>query len=271
MPELPEVETVRRDLASLVTGRVISGFHSTWGRALGGVSPEVLAPAVVGQPITGVIRRGKYLGLELGSGLVVVVHLKMTGRLLIAGPEASEPPRWVQTWFDFEDGGHLWFQDARKFGRIWLARDITEAAGKLGPEPMDPAFTPAYLEQALAKRSAPVKPLLLQQDIVAGIGNIYADESLFAAGIDPHRPASSLKKREIVRLHRAIRQVIRRAIGHRGSSMDDFLDAHGQQGFYKPHLKVYGRKGLPCLVCGTTLQGETLRQRSAVWCPRCQR
>lgn len=270
MPELPEVETVRRDLDRLVAGRRIAAVHVTWPRALGATPPAIFVAEVTGTRIESVTRRGKYLGLVLSSGRLLVAHLKMTGRLLVAEAGAARPG-WVHNWFDFDDGGHLWFQDVRKFGRLYLVDAIEEATGPMGPEPFDVTFTAAEFRTALARRSAPIKPVLLQQDVIAGVGNIYADESLFEARINPHRAANSLTTAEVKRLRTAISRIMRRAIAHRGSSMNDYLDAFGQAGNYKPHLKVYARKGLPCVRCGRALQGEVLRQRSAVWCPRCQR
>jgi formamidopyrimidine-DNA glycosylase len=270
VPELPEVETVRRDLDRLITGRVVAAVHVTWPRALGETPVDVFTAEVTGARIESVTRRGKYIGLVLSTGRLLVCHLKMTGRLLVA-PSGAERPGWVHNWFDFDDGGHLWFQDVRKFGRLYLVDHIEEATGPMGPEPFDPTFTAREFRTVLARRSAPIKPVLLQQDVIAGVGNIYADESLFEARIDPHRPANSLTLPEVKRLQAAISRILKRAIAHRGSSMNDYLDAFGESGHYKPHLKVYARKGLPCLRCGRALQGAVLRQRSAVWCPHCQR
>lgn len=270
MPELPEVETIRRDLAATIVGKTIAKITITWERAIRPMPAPTLAALVQGQRIVGVRRRAKYLGIELSGGKVLVAHLRMTGRLLVAPPEAGRP-KWVHNWIDFADGSHLWFQDVRKFGRLWLVDEIEEATGKIGPEPIEAGFGARQLAEILKRRTAPIKPLLLQQEVVSGVGNIYADEALFDARIDPHRPAASLKRREIADLSRSLARVLRRAVAHRGSSIDDFLDVHGEKGHYKSHLKVYGRKGETCVVCGRPIVRETLRGRGTFWCPNCQK
>jgi formamidopyrimidine-DNA glycosylase len=271
MPELPEVETIANDLRPALIGRQISGVHVLWPRTVAEPEPAMLELLLPGQHIRDVKRRGKYLLLELEHGCTLIVHLRMTGRLELvpAGSPVLAGPH-VRAWFDLADGGHLVFTDARRFGRLWLVNDPASVLASLGPEPLDPAFTPGVLADQVRGRRAAIKTLLLDQTVIAGLGNIYADEALFLAGIHPLRPAGSLSDEEIEGLHGAIRQVLNEAIGHRGTTLRDYRPPNGLPGAHQDHLRVYHRTGQPCLRCGTPIQRVRVGQRSTHFCPHCQ-
>lgn len=216
-------------------------------------------------------RRGKYLLIHLDAGETLIIHLRMTGQLTVM-PEGSQAleDRHSRARFDLADGEQLLFTDARKFGRIWLVRDVMEVIGKLGPEPLDWDFTPEVLGGRLRKRRVAVKALLLDQGVVAGVGNIYADEALFLSGIHPLHPAASLTDDEISRLHAAIRFVLTESIDQRGTLLRDYRTPYGQDGAYKSRLRVYGQPGRPCPRCGAPIERIRVTQRSTHFCPRCQ-
>ncbi len=273
MPELPEVETVVRDLAAAgLAGCRICSVAALW--------PKTLQPphgigwqAVEGCRIEAVSRRGKYIVLELSGGLQLLIHLRMSGRLGIAPHAAADEP-YLRVRLLLEDGRELRFYDPRKFGRWQLVSGAESPLLNLGPEPLTPAFTAAALRRALRGRKGALKPLLLNQSGVAGLGNIYVDEALWAAGLHPLRPADSLKDAEINELRKAIRKVLRRAIGAGGTSLGsgrtNFYGLEGRPGRNLPRLKAYGRKGLPCERCGGILQRTVVAQRGTHFCPECQ-
>jgi len=271
MPELPEVETFAADLRPHLVGRRILTAHILWSRTVAEPDSLGLIAGLAGQKIVSVGRRGKFLifGLDLGDSLVI--HLRMTGRLqLVAGesPELAGPH--VRAWFELDDGWVLNFTDPRKFGRIWLTNDLSRVVGKLGPEPLAWDFSPETLAERLDQRRGVIKALLLNQEIVAGIGNIYADEALFLAWIHPLRPGASLTSGEIGRLHAAIRQVLGEAIGERGTTLRDYRPPYGQQGAYQNRLRVYQQTDHPCPRCGTPIRRIRVTQRSTHYCPQCQ-
>ena len=285
MPELPEVETIARDLRGLVVGARVVGAASNWPRTLRSHEPEAFHAAVRGRGIEGVGRRGKQL-LVLMSGTerdpesaVMTVHLKMTGQLFVV--EAGTPSdRHVHLVLALADGRELRFRDIRKFGRIGLyRRDAAtgqplgdEANGVLaaGDEPLGDEFTAARFAALLARRRGRVKTLLLNQDFVAGIGNIYADEALWMARIHPLRDARSLSRAEAGRLHEAILEVLNDAIAHRGSSVDDYTAPDGD-GSMQERLQVYQRAGEPCHRCGRPIKRFVVGGRSTHFCSHCQR
>lgn len=282
MPELPEVETIRRSLEAVLPGIEIA--------ELGLFRPEVVAwPGM--EEFTGFFpgkvwgrpgRRGKYLLLEVADR-VLVVSLRMTGQLVfLPGPAGDGgdglwahglPPHTHILWC-LAGGARLRFTDQRRFGRVYLVpRERVEEltpVGKLGPEPLDPDFTPQRLGQILAGRHRPVKALLLDQSLVAGIGNIYADEILFAAGISPLRSAAEVGPEETVRLHWAAREILDEAIARRGTTVRNYQDGHGQAGGFQECLAVYGRGGEPCRRCGGPLRHLRLGGRGTCYCPCCQ-
>lgn len=270
MPELPEVETIKNELSPYVIGRHITGVTLLWEGIVRQPSAEEFCSRITGQKITGIARRGKYLIVSLSRDDLLIIHLKMTGSLLI-GQDSSEPPRFTRAIIHLDKDTNIFFRDPRKFGLMRLVKDKNSIVGKLGPEPLEADFTPQLLAQRLAKRTAPIKALLCDQNLIAGVGNMYADEALFAAGIHPLRSAASLSQAEIERLYGAIRQVLWSAIGHKGASVDTYFRPSGEIGTAHCHFKVaHQRGGKPCPVCGTPIERTVVRQRGTYFCPKCQ-
>lgn len=278
MPEFPEVETIRRDLAPRIVGRrVVKAWVSPDApRLVQGETADSFCRRLAGRAIEEVGRRGKYLLLRLDGGLTWIVHLRMTGGLIHARRGCAEdrptgPLGFLRARFRLDDGSELCYVDMRKLGAMRLLEDESAVVGKLGPEPLGEAFGPRELRDLLAKRSAPVKAVLMDQRAIAGIGNIYADEALFEARIHPGKAARRLSAKAAERLHGAIRQVLVEALGDRGSSFRDYVDAQGQQGMHQFYVKVYRRSGQPCYVCGTAIKRVEVSGRSTHYCPKCQR
>jgi formamidopyrimidine-DNA glycosylase len=276
MPELPEVETIRRDLLPHVVGRTITGVRIAPGasRVIRGVPVRAFARRLVGRRIDDLARRGKYLLFRLegkGAPVYLAVHLRMTGSLLYRPPLADPPDAYVRAVITLDDGSELRYADLRKLGQMWVVDSPEEAVGKLGPEPLDAAFTAAKLQETLSHRRAPIKAVLLNQRAIAGLGNIYADEVLFAARIHPRRLANTLTETETKRLHRAIRRVLNDALGNRGSSFRDYVDAAGREGTHQLRVKVFRRTGQPCYVCGAEIARIKVGGRSTHFCPCCQK
>lgn len=273
MPELPEVETYLRDLEPLLRGVRVVSARITWPRTLAAPEPDEFLQRIAGRRFVSFARRGKYMVLGLDDGSSLIVHLRMTGRLSVEAQE-SVADGHVHALLLLEDGRQLHFRDPRKFGRIWLLADSAPLLDKLGPEPWDESFTPAALALRLSGRSAPIKALLLDQRLCAGIGNIYADEALFAAAIHPARAAGSLSGDEVSRLHAAILEVLGRAIKRGGSSLGqastNYLRPTGQAGGYQEEHQVFRRTGRPCPRCGAPIERILVAQRSTHFCPHCQ-
>ena len=281
MPELPEVETVARDLRGLVAGATITGARYDWPRTIAGVAPEEFAGWVAGRSIEDVGRRAKFVLLELGGGLVLTFQLKMTGQIFVT-PAGTPTDRHVRVVMGLDDGRELRFRDMRKFGRVGLyARDGdgrlvppgaagADLFGRHGPEPLSDDFTVATFRARLRRRRGRLKPLLLDQSFLAGVGNIYADEALWRARLHPLRRAEGLRPRDEARLYRAIRGVLAEAIERRGSSVDDYTAPDGD-GTMQDRLAVYQRTGLPCLRCGRPIRRIVLGARSTHFCSWCQR
>jgi formamidopyrimidine-DNA glycosylase len=274
MPELPEVETYVRELEPMLRGRQVMAAHVYWPRTIAAPDPEQFVQQMAGQRFVEFDRRGKYMILGLESGASLIVHLRMTGQLLVQ-PVEVEPNQHTHVVFDLDDGRRLHYQDTRKFGRLWLAPDPELVLAKLGPEPFHEEFTAERLAQKLAGRKASIKALLLDQTLVAGVGNIYADEALFLAGIHPARRAGDLRLAEIERLRDAIRTVLTLAIQHKGSSLgksslQNYVRPTGEPGSFQDEWAVYQRVEQPCLRCGTPIERIVLAQRSAHFCPNCQ-
>jgi formamidopyrimidine-DNA glycosylase len=270
MPELPEVETVARGLRSLLIGRTIVDAIVGWPRTIAQPKDEAFARDIVGRSVVSIGRRGKYVVFGLDWGYLLV-HLKMSGQLQVA--RSDEPAdKHVHLVLDLDDGRQLRFRDVRKFGRVYLVEDPAEVTGRLGPEPLSDEFTLALFRRLLSHRRGRLKPLLLNQEFLAGLGNIYADEALFAAQLHPLRKADSLTPDEQARLYRAIRAVLRGAVEGRGTTLTDggFTDAKGEAGTYQGQLAVYGRGGRPCLRCQSSIERMIIVGRSAHYCPRCQ-
>ena len=272
MPELPEVETIRRDLEPDVTGREIT---SAWvspdaPRLVQLLPPDEFARLLPGHKIEAVRRRGKYLIFDLDRGMLWVVHLRMTGRLLHRESECADE-KYLRARFSLSDGTWLCFNDLRKFGMMWLVDDWALVDPGLGPEPLEAEFETAAFKTLLKRRAAPVKSVLLDQAVIAGIGNIYADEALFAAGIDPRKAANKVSGPKAARLHDTIIDVLTEALGDRGSSFRDYVDGKGNEGRHHLKVKVYRRDDQPCYVCGTDVRRVKIGGRSTHFCPRCQR
>ncbi|HZD03794.1 MAG TPA: bifunctional DNA-formamidopyrimidine glycosylase/DNA-(apurinic or apyrimidinic site) lyase [Longimicrobiales bacterium] len=273
MPELPEAETIVRGLRSRVVGRVVRDVDVIHGDVLRS-SPGELRKRVRGRRIEAVDRRGKNVLIRLAEGRVVVVNLGMTGRLVPLEPGALPPDDATHpaVRLGFRDGGSLVFDDTRRFGTLEC---LDAAAWKrrsraLGPEPLDRRFTAARFHRALSRSRTPVRSWLLDQSRVAGVGNIYANEALYRAGVHPHRPARSVDAPEARRLHRALRAVLREAIRAGGTTIRDFRSAEGGPGVFVRQLSVYGREGEPCPRCRTPVERVVFANRSAFLCPRCQ-
>jgi formamidopyrimidine-DNA glycosylase len=295
MPELPEVETVARDLQRAVEGATIAGATVSWDRTIRHPQPpERFVAEITGARIARVGRRAKTVLIHLEDGRVMTVALRMTGALLVAPGGTPEDP-YVRVAFHLEDGRELRYRDIRKFGRIGLwpggglrsvgagrgarSRKVAEAGSRYrigevfsghGPEPLSRGFTVERLKERLSRRSAKLKTLLLDQSFIAGVGNIYADEALWRARLHPLRSADSLSEDEVRRLHRSIRKVLRVGIANRGSSFSDYVSTDGQPGDNAERLMVYRRTDQPCYRCGRPIQRTVVAQRGTHFCPRCQ-
>jgi formamidopyrimidine-DNA glycosylase len=272
MPELPEVEVIRRDLVPRVEGRRIRSAKIAEARLTRRHgTPRGVEATLAGRKVKALRRRGKFFVFNLGRDSLIV-RLGMTGQLLWSeNGEDFRPDQYTHAQVVFSGGGILYYRDIRKFGEMFIVpTDTVEQTLRVGVEPLGREFTPEELER-LCRASSRIKPLLLNQSKVAGIGNIYADEALFRAGIRPTRRAASLRREEIHSLRRAIRLVLQAGIRHRGSSISDYRDASGQPGRFVALHQVYHRHGKPCFSCGTAIRRIVLGQRSTHYCPTCQR
>lgn len=263
MPELPEVETVVRGLAPVLPGRrIISAeFLSKF------VTPgdrDALAMHLAGRVIERVRRHGKFIVIELDRG-VLVIHLGMTGKLLVD----AEPGPHSYGVFHLDHGGVLIYDDPRQFGRIEFSDELPRRVARLGPDPLTVSLEDFLA--ALRARNARIKPLLLDQRFLRGLGNIYADEVLFRARIHPKTASSRIGRKRAADLHQAIQETLQLAIQHRGSSISDYVDATGERGSFQLLHRVYGKEGLPCPVCGAPIRRILVAQRGTHYCPRCQR
>ena len=268
MPELPEVETVKNELEPYILGRHIADVTLNWERIVRRPSVEEFRSHLIGQRITRLCRRGKYLIFDLSGGEVLIIHLKMTGSLLLNSNQSDE--KHVRAVIHMDDGTRVNFRDPRKFGAMWLVGDKEDVVGKLGHEPLEADFTPEILVRILHNRTAPIKAILCDQSFIAGIGNMYADEALFAARIHPLRPGGNLSRDEAERLHHAIRQVLKSGISHKGASVLNYFRPGGELGTAHAEFKVAHRKGEPCPDCGTPVQRIPIRNRGSYFCPKCQ-
>lgn len=275
MPELPEVETIRRQLDPRLTGKTVTSLQITDPLVVTPSAPELMADAIVGHTVTGVRRRGKYLLVGLDDSATLAIHLRMTGRLhWRPGPPGPGEERYLRATLGFGDRSTLTFGDARRFGRMWIipAGTVMDAywRGRVGIEPLSASFTAARLETLLETRRVAIKTALLDQSRVAGLGNMYVDEALFAARIHPRRAAGSLTRSELRTLHRAVRDRLRVAIDAGGASIDTYRDGLGQRGRMQNLLRVHLHEGEPCPRCGTIIIKDVVGQRGTYWCPRCQ-
>jgi len=290
MPELPEVETIVADLRPHLVGRIIVRCELNFPTIVRHPEPEEFIDAVVGQRIVSAGRRGKYIllslspphlwggGGEAGGGaandLLLVVHLGMTGQLRLVDP-VTPLEKHTHAVFFLDDGRHLRYRDPRRFGRLLLGTEeallLAKKMPRLGPEPIDPEFAADELYRRLRKRRIALKAVLLDQRAIAGVGNIYADESLHKARLRPDRMAGTVSRKSAQRLHESLRESLRTAIANRGSSVDTYRDAWGEIGGQQEKLLVYGRAGEPCFTCGRPLSAIRIAGRTTVFCRRCQR
>jgi formamidopyrimidine-DNA glycosylase len=296
MPELPEVETVARDLQRWVAGATIVDATVHWQRTIRHPQPpERFAAEIAGATVRRVSRRAKTVLLHLEDGRVMTVALRMTGALIVTEPDTPDDP-YARVVFRLADGRELRYRDVRKFGRIGLwpggglrsigagrgarSRRVAEGGRRYrigevfsghGPEPLARGFTVRRLAERLSRRSAKLKTLLLDQTFIAGVGNIYADEALWRARLHPLRPADSLDEGDVRRLHRAVRQVLREGIANRGASFSDYVGVDGEPGANAERLAVYRRTEQPCHRCGRPIRRIVVGQRSTHFCPHCQR
>jgi formamidopyrimidine-DNA glycosylase len=270
MPELPEVETTRRGVAPHLAGRRIAALTVREPRLRWPVAPGIAA-TVAGQRITGVDRRAKYLLIRLETGSLML-HLGMSGSLRVVPAEA---PLRAHDHLDLvlDDGHRLRFHDPRRFGSLhWVAQGTEHPLlAHLGPEPLEEAFSGAWLRRAFAGRRAAVKTVLMDAKVVVGVGNIYASEALYRAGIHPSRPAGRISRRRLDGLAGAVKAVLGEAIAAGGTTLRDFYGGDGQPGYFRQSLSVYGRAGEPCPGCGEPVRQRVIGQRSSYYCPRCQR
>ncbi len=277
MPELPEVETVARDLHAALRGWQVVSVDIRQPAVIAAPEPGIFAARLTDQTVSGVRRRAKYIVVDLAGGDHLVVHLRMTGRLVLADAEAA-PLQHTHVVLRLQDGAGaeraLHFHDTRRFGRLWLldAARLTSLFASLGPEPLGDSFSRQDLACLLAGRSTKLKPLLLDQTRLAGLGNIYVDEALFHAGLHPTRQAKSLSTLEVDRLYEAIRHVLGQAVDHRGTSLSDaeYRDAQGNKGGHQDHVAVFRQQGRPCPRCGAVIQCTRLAGRGTHFCPQCQ-
>ena len=273
MPELPEVETVRRQLEPVLVGRRFDRVEISDPRLVRPFEPVAVAAELEGERVAEVDRRGKYLIFRFESGRVLLVHLRMTGsfRHRRNGMGEDDPHRRAVVRLD--DGSDVAYRDVRRFG-TWLLVEPDELepylADRLGEEPLLTGFTPARLARRLAGRRAPVKAALLDQRTLAGLGNIYVDEALWRARIHPKRPARDLDANDVRRLHGAIRSVLKTAIERRGSTLRDYSTPRGRRGSMQREFKVYGRENQPCDRCGTPIEKTRAGGRGTWYCPHCQ-
>jgi formamidopyrimidine-DNA glycosylase len=280
MPELPEVETIARSLRNPINhliseiesltsrpgivGRSVESATLYWSKSLALPSQSDFEQLLAGKQVTGVTRRGKFLVIQF-SEFTMLIHLRMSGdiRVELSTEPLQKHDRMV---LRFADGWQMVFNDPRKFGRIWLVDDLDDVTGNLGKEPLDDGLTSEWLFQRLQSTSRQIKPLLLDQGILSGLGNIYTDESLFLAGIHPLTPSNELSQQQVSKLLISIRQVLEEGIRRNGASIDWVY----RGGDFQNHFKVYQRTGKPCVVCGTPIERIVVGQRGTHFCPKCQ-
>jgi formamidopyrimidine-DNA glycosylase len=274
MPELPEVQTIVNDLnAAGLIGRTIIQAEVFWPATIATPSPAIFRGQIRNRIILGIARRGKFILFNLQGGLTLAVHLRMTGRFRIV--DAIMPPdRHVHVILMMDDGHSLWFHDTRKFGRFSLVEHSGTLLGALGPEPFDPRFTANALAARLVRQRRQIKPLLLDQTFLAGLGNIYVDEALWTARLHPLRRSDTLIPAQIRALHRAIRHVLRQGLQNAGTTLgrgqSNFYSLSGTRGKNEVHLKVFRRTGEPCPRCRSPIVRLVVGQRSTHICDQCQ-
>lgn len=268
MPELPEVETIRQSLLFLCGARV---KHIDIKREDILRLKDYRLKELYGRKIEDIRRRGKFLILKLEDNFNIVLHMGMSGRFFVAAEEILIDEPHIHSIIYLDNSYKLIYQDPRRFGGIWLVHDLNAFFSRMGREPLEDDFNCEYLRQVAGKRKATIKSLLLEQNVIAGIGNIYADEALFRAGIRPDRKALSLTYSEIDALCKAIKEVLTKSIKERGTTFRDYRDGYGKSGNFQNFLAVYGREGEECRLCGTRINREKIGGRSSYFCPNCQK
>ncbi|MBM7648852.1 formamidopyrimidine-DNA glycosylase [Bacillus ectoiniformans] len=273
MPELPEVETVRRTLEQLVIGKTVAGVEIRWPNIIKKPEPtDQFTDALIGETIRGVQRRGKFLIFELDR-YNLVSHLRMEGKYRVHDQGEEEEPH-THVIFKFSDGTELRYRDVRKFGTMHLFLSGEELGSlplsQLGPEPFSEEFTVEYMQEKLMKTQRPIKAVLLDQTVFVGLGNIYVDEALFRSGIHPLKKANSLHPEELVRLHKEVVATLLEAVEKGGSTIRSYLNGQGQIGTFQEALFVYGRTGEPCKICGQPIEKMKAAGRGTHVCPSCQ-
>ncbi len=274
MPELPEIETIRRVIGHQIAGGRIENIRIMNPVVIAHPTSEEFRCKAEGRMLSSLDRRGKFLIFHLDDGKRILLHLRMTGCLLLTPPDYPEE-KHTHMVFRLSNGLEMRYSDTRRFGRFWLLEkgEVDEISGveKLGIEPFDPDFTSEYLSSRLGKRRKTIKECLLDQSAVAGIGNIYGDEILFASRINPSRSADTLRADEWERLAAAIPEVLSFFIERNTIAPEEYLKTKGREYRNTPFLKVYGHSGKPCPLCGTKLQRLVIGGRSSVYCPSCQK
>ncbi len=274
MPELPEVETVKRSLEEKITGLAIENVQVIFPKVVHNQKPPDFKKLLIGRTVEKMGRRGKYLLIYLSGSFALVIHLRMTGRLVLIN-SGMELPKYTHVVINFNNNTALAFADMRKFGRINLlpSNELKTLSGlkDLGPEPLGNEFTLEYLTKKLQNRRTKIKAFLLNQRFIAGLGNIYADEALYSAKIHPERSADELTSLEINRLYHAIIEVLQQGIANRGTSFRDYVDGEGKTGSNQNMLQAYNREGQPCHRCGAVISRKKVAGRSSYFCPHCQK
>ena len=274
MPELPEVETVRRSLLACLKDLSVTAVSVRMPKLIQNLTAEEFTHTMIGRTVLDIERRGKYLMVRLSGEYTLVIHLRMTGQLRYSHPDVPELPH-THIVIYLSDGNELRYTDIRQFGFWFLAPDdVIEQVSRiaaLGPEPLEDSLTPECFAALVVGKKGRIKALLLNQQFVAGIGNIYADEALFCAGIRPERTADTLTSTEIESLYHSLRHVLSQGVRMRGTSFSDYVDGLGESGSFQHELKVYGRAGKPCAVCGTPIARLVVAGRGTHICPNCQK
>ena len=269
MPELPEVETTIRAIRPFIVGQTIINFRTLWPPQLRNKTPHEFRQQIQKRTVTAISRRGKFIVLSLDNDDSLIIHLRMSGHLSVVNQE--EPiHKHDRAIFYLQNGKELRFRDQRKFGTVDLVKNKQDILGKLGPEPLLPTFTPDTLKSRLQGRHRAIKPLLLDQNFIAGIGNIYADEALFYAKIHPTRSANKITDDEINALHKAIQKVLHLGIEREGASIDTYIKPDGTRGDMQNSVAVFRRTESPCYTCGSMIKRIVLGGRSTHFCPNCQ-
>ncbi len=275
MPELPEVQTICAYLAEKAEGKTIERVHVWLPRMLKCCSAELFCKKVAGRKIERISRKGKYITLSLSGEVYVIIHLRMTGRLIYEGAGQETEERYERIRFSLTDQSAIIFGDTRTLGVVYLMESLQHTGiatfDEMGVDPLEDAFTPQRLGELMRGHRANIKAFLLNQKNIGGLGNIYADEALFLSGIHPFRRCSSLREEEVRRLHQAIRDCLRQSLEAGGTSFRDYRNGSGERGKNQELLNVYGRKGKRCLACGSLIEYDKISGRGTHYCPRCQR